>query len=211
MVPRQLRNTAAIAAGIAVVLVMTAGLAACNKTQDTNQTGTAPLSDSESQSLETGADTVDTMAEAEVEPTIVGRLVPTETPTPDPADDPLYPIMTERLPGVPLPAAAVLVSYDQPSEESDIAATYVIEGVTGNELTDWFKENMVQAGWEEPEERDGALIFLHTTERSARFEDEDDNQRTATVFVDSLAKLEGGTTFTVIVEVPAEGKDQTSD
>jgi hypothetical protein len=150
---------------------------------------------------ETGPEDADATPPADARPTIIARRGPTATPTVDPAAQPLAPVESGQLPGVVIPAGAFLIDFDEPYEDQDAVATYVINGVDSEELYGWFLEHMVGAGWGEPEERDGTLIFLHSSELSARFAD-DDLERTATVFFDSLEELEGGTTFTLVVEAP---------
>lgn len=205
------RRQRSVAAAAVLALIMAVGTAACSQNADQAERTAPQNADVEvSDGAEQMAGEEATGAEAdEAVPTVVARLVPTATPTADPADDPLFPVASERLPGVPLPAGASLVRFDEAvertedTEGSDAVGTYVIEGVDSATLYDWFVEHMADEGWGEPEDRDGALIFLHTVEESARFEGEESSQRTATVYFDTLADLERGTTFTVIVEVPA--------
>lgn len=185
-----------------LALVLVLGVAACSSNE-----GQSVPTDNEQVANESaeGQGQEDAVAAPppDAEPTIISRAGPTATPTVDPATQPMAPIESGQLAGVVIPAGAFLLDYDEAWEEQDAVATYVINGVASDELFDWFVEQMVAAGWGEPEERDGSLIFLHTSQLSARFADEE-LERTATVFFDSLDDLEGGTTFTLVVEAPQE-------
>jgi hypothetical protein len=209
------------AAGALLALVFVVGVAACSSADQTEQQSLDVSQDnggSGAQGLIAGAGSDDGGAEAEsgselapaeaagdagAQPTVVLRTGPTATPTVDPESEPLAPVESDRLPGVVIPAGAFLIEHSEASGEQDAVATFVIRGVDADELYDWFAEHMTAAGWDEPEDRDGTLIFLHGEQLSARFADEG-LQRTATVFFESLGDLEKGTTFTLVVEAPQE-------
>jgi hypothetical protein len=184
-----------------LALVLVLGVAACSDNE--GQSGQAEPEQVANESIESQGQEDAEAPDPDAEPTVVQRAGPPPTPTVDPASQPLAPIESGQVTGVVIPAGAFLLDYDEAWEEQDAVATYVINGVESDELYDWFVEQMVAAGWGEPEERDGSLIFLHTSQLSARFADEE-LERTATVFIDSLDDLEGGTTFTLVVEAPLE-------
>lgn len=130
-------------------------------------------------------------------PTAVRRRLPTPTPTVDPAADPLFPIEIEALPGVPVPIGARAVEIVTATAESDARVDFALpEGTSAEEITAWFREQMPELGWEESEERDGAVIFLHTEQLSARHADQG-IERTAMVLFDTLSDEAD---FTVLAE-----------
>lgn len=131
------------------------------------------------------------------EPTAVRRRLPTATPTLDPAADPLAPVELEALPGVPVPIGARAVEVVSATAETDARVDFALpEGTTAEEMTAWFREQMPEMGWEESEERDGAVIFLHTEQLSARHAGEG-VERTAMVLFDTLSDEAD---FTVLAE-----------
>jgi len=131
------------------------------------------------------------------EPTAIRRLEPTPTPTLDPAADPLAPIELEALPGVPVPIGARVVEVVTATAESDARVDFALpEGTTTEAMTAWFRERMPEMGWEESDERDGAVIFLHTEQLSARHAGEG-IERTAMVLFDTLSDEAD---FTVLAE-----------
>lgn len=125
-------------------------------------------------------------------PTIVARIPRTPTPT---AVDPLAVVPSAAIEGIVVPAGAELVDEAAATDDTDARADYRIEGVDAAELSEWFGAHMPDAGWGEPEERDGALVFIHTTQLSARHATVG-QKRTATVFFG----LEEGADFTLLVE-----------
>lgn len=127
-------------------------------------------------------------------PTVIRRAPRTATPT---AVDPLAPVTSKAIPGVPVPAAAVLVDSTPPTAEGDARADYRIEGVEPDALAEWFSREMTKAGWGEPEERDGALVFVHDSQLSERFAGLG-QKRSATVVFDLTDDVD----FTLLVEAP---------
>ncbi len=133
------------------------------------------------------------------QPSPVARMEPTATATVDPAEEPLAPVGSEELAGIVVPAAAELVDFVEAGEETDARADYRIEveGVDSEVLYEWFVTQMMEQGWGEPEDRDGALIFLHETELGARFADLG-QKRTATVIFDLTDEVD----FSILAEAP---------
>jgi hypothetical protein len=127
-------------------------------------------------------------------PTVIRRAPRTATPT---AVDPLAAVTSKAVPGVPVPAAAELVESMPATADGDARADYRIEGVESDALSEWFSREMAKAGWGEPEERDGALVFVHDSELSERFA-ELGQKRTATVVFDLTDDVD----FTLLVEAP---------
>lgn len=130
-------------------------------------------------------------------PTAVVRQEPTPTATVDPAAEPLAPVASEALPGIVVPAAATLVELVEPTEDRDGRADYAIEDVDEEALYEWFVTELPKLDWDEPEDRDGSLIFLHRTELSRRFA-ELGQKRTATI----VFGLVDGAAFSILAEAP---------
>jgi hypothetical protein len=142
---------------------------------------------------------------AEPSATAIVRREPTVTPTPEP--DPMSVVFTDLLPGVPIPYSAQLVLSDIGHEGAgegtesagiDTLVEYSVSDADAATLREWFLEHMPAAGWDEGEERDGALLFRHLEERAARASGEDP-MRTATIFFD----LRDGVSFSVLAELAA--------
>jgi hypothetical protein len=134
-------------------------------------------------------------ATAVITPTVVARRPVTPTP------DPLSAVPAADLPGVVVPAGATRTAFTAASAEADANADYTMPGTDTEALTAWFRTEMAKAGWKEDEERDGALIFLHGEQVSARYADEG-LKRTCTVFFDAGSAPEGGTSFSIVAEAP---------
>ncbi|MCB0216380.1 MAG: hypothetical protein H6648_09435 [Caldilineae bacterium] len=132
-------------------------------------------------------------------PTVVARMEPTATATVDPAAEPMAAVASEGLPGIVVPAAAELVELVEAGEDTDARADYRIdvEGVDGDALYAWFSTELPKLGWGEPEDRDGALIFLHETELGQRFA-ELGQKRTATLIFDPTDDID----VSILVEAP---------
>ena len=132
-------------------------------------------------------------------PTVVARMEPTATATVDPASEPLAAVASEALPGIVVPAAAELVEAIEAGEDTDARADYRIEveGVDAEALYEWFSTELPKLGWGEPEDRDGALIFLHETELSQRFA-ELGQKRTATLIFEPTEDID----VSILVEAP---------
>lgn len=119
--------------------------------------------------------------------TVMRRREPTPTPTVDPAANPLFPIELDALPGIAVPIGARAVEVIEATEDADARVDFELPpDTTVEEMTAWFREQMPEHGWEESEERDGALVFLHDDEISARYASEG-LKRTATVLFDTLS------------------------
>lgn len=131
-----------------------------------------------------------------VTPTVIVRVPVTPTP------DPLSPIAAPDLPEVVVPAGASRTAFSPADETADANAEYTMPGLDTEALTAWFRAEMTKAGWTEDEERDGALIFLHGKQLSARYAGEG-LKRTCTVFFDTGTAPEGGAAFSVVAEAPA--------
>ncbi len=139
----------------------------------------------------------------EPSPTAVVRREPTATPTPEP--DPLAPVDSVVVPGIPVPYAAQLVVSDSgqgPAGEgksgTDSLAEYLVADTDAAGLRAWFLDQMPAAGWDEGEERDDTLVFRHLEQRSARA-DADEPMRTATIFFE----IREGVSFSILAEAPA--------
>jgi hypothetical protein len=141
---------------------------------------------------------------SEPERTAVPRRAPAATPTPEP--DPLSPVESAVVPGVPVPYAAQLVLLDTGQEGasgSDWLAEYLVPDAADDELRDWFLRQMPEFGWDEGEDRDGALLFRHTSEPSAR--EGEGAYRAATI----VFARRGGVSFSILAEPAAEGPPAT--
>lgn len=125
-------------------------------------------------------------------PTIVARIPRTPTPT---AIDPLAPVPSRAIDGIVVPAGAELVDSTAATDDTDARADYRIDDVEAGDLSDWFATHLQDAGWEAPDDRDGALVFIHSEQLSARHATVG-QKRTATVFFG----LEEGADFTLLVE-----------
>lgn len=138
-------------------------------------------------------------------PTAVERREPTPTPTPD---DPWYAVEAEGLPGVPVPQGAELVGELSPADEDrDARADYALsEDMTLDELYEWYLETMPEWDWDEGEDKDGGLVFLHQEQLSARYAAEG-LSRTATVIFEAIVD---GADFSLLVEAP-EGEEAEDD
>ena len=127
-------------------------------------------------------------------PSLVARAPRTATPT---VSDPLAAVRSKVIAGVVVPAGAKLVESTAASAGADARADYRIDGVDAGALSTWFAEHLPQAGWGAPEDRDGALVFLHETELSARHASLG-QKRTVTVIFDLTDEVD----FTLLVEAP---------
>lgn len=127
-------------------------------------------------------------------PTIVARVPRTATPT---AIDPLAVVPAEGIEGIVVPAGAELIEITAATDDADARADYRIADVDAEALSAWFAEHWPAAGWGEPEDRDGALVFVHTKALSARHASVG-QKRSATVVFD----LDEGIDFTLLVEAP---------
>jgi hypothetical protein len=132
-------------------------------------------------------------------PTVVERDDPVPTATPEAPTDPLSPVGSKPLPGVVVPAGATLVRFSPATADTDARADYAMEDADAEALAAWFLEELPQAGWGTGRDSDGALIFLHRDELSARHADEG-LKRTLTVFLDSVDDAD----FSLVVEAAAE-------
>lgn len=135
---------------------------------------------------------------APVTPTVVARLLPTATPTVDPAADPWFAVADPDLADVPVPIGAKRVAFEAATADLDAAAEYAMEDYDPDKIVDWYKEHMPAFGWGLDGEEDGSYVFLHTTEKSDRFADKG-LKRTATLL------LSGSTDeadWTLLVESP---------
>jgi len=128
--------------------------------------------------------------------TVVARTARTATPTPV---DPLSPVPSQAIDGVVVPSSAELVDSTPATDDTDARVDYRIDGVETDELQAWFTKHMPALGWDEPEARDDALVFLHTRDLSARHAGLG-QKRTAMVVFD----LEDGVDFTLLVEAPKQ-------
>jgi hypothetical protein len=133
--------------------------------------------------------------------TAVARREPSSTPTPLP--DPMSPVNSRHVPGVVVPFSAQLTLMDadqgaEPEAGTDLLVEYLIPEGDADTLRAWFREHMAAGGWDEGEDRDGALMFRHTTEHSLRG-DEDEPMRTVTIFFG----LSDGATISILAEAPA--------
>lgn len=141
-------------------------------------------------------------------PTTVERREPTPTPTPD---DPWYAVEADGLPGVPVPQGAELVGELSPADEDrDARADYALgEDMTLDELYEWYLETMPEWDWDEGEDKDGGLVFLHQEQLSARYAAEG-LSRTATVIFEAIVD---GADFSLLVEAPEgeEADDESAD
>jgi len=134
------------------------------------------------------ADATEAVAAPPSTPTAVRRRLPTPTPTVDPAEQPLYPSEHDALPGIPVPLGARVVEVVAATEDADARVDFALpDDVTEDDVTAWFREQMPEHGWAESEERDGAVVFLHTEELSARHADEG-LERTAMVLFETLSE-----------------------
>jgi len=137
-------------------------------------------------------------------PTVIARRAPPPTATVDAAKEPMAPVAVEGLPGIVVPAAARLVRLDEGSSTEDALGAFGMSDTDGDELAAWFEEQLGAEGWVLEGERDGALLFEHSADTSARFAEEG-LKRSATVFFDVAEELkEGETGFTIVVEMPLE-------
>lgn len=144
---------------------------------------------------------------ATVTPTVVARLLPTSTPTVDPKADPWFAVADPDLRDVPVPIGAKRVAYAPATADLDAAAEYSIDEFDADKLVDWYKEHMTAFGWGLDSEEDGSYVFLHTTEKSARFADKG-LKRTATLL------LSGSTDeadWTLLVEAPKGAATSATD
>jgi len=164
---------------VLICLVGTVTLAACSQ-------GGPP---------ESAAETA-TPARPRATSTIVFRLAPPATRTP--AVDPLAPVESDDLSGVVVPAGAELIDYVAP--DPDARADYHMAGVDYETLNAWFRDQLPRVGWDEGKDTDGALMFLHTTQLSARYAGVG-LKRTATIFFE---ETDEGVDFSLLVEAPEE-------
>jgi hypothetical protein len=148
-------------------------------------------------------DVIEAVSPVPAEPTTtpVPRREPSATPTPEP--DPMAPVSSSHVPGVVIPYSAevALVDAEQtgsdPAAASDLLVEYLIPDADDDALRAWFTEHMPAAGWDEGEDRDGALIFRHRTERSQRG-DPDEPMRVVTIFFG----LSDGASVSIVAEPP---------
>lgn len=137
---------------------------------------------------ETDAPTTPVAQAPVLDPTPVKRREPTATATVDPAANPLFPIEVDALPGIPVPIGARTIDVIEATEDTDARVDFALpEGTTIQEMTAWFREQMPEHGWEESEERDGAVVFLHGEQLSARHASQG-LERTAMVLFDTLSE-----------------------
>ncbi|MEO8083462.1 MAG: hypothetical protein ABI780_06530 [Ardenticatenales bacterium] len=175
------RHPAALLIASALVGCTALALAACG--------GSAPSPADDSAATPSGA---------AVTPTVVARLLPTSTPTVDPKADPWFAVADPDLRDVPVPIGAKRVAFAPATADLDAAAEYSIDDFDADKLVDWYKDHMTAFGWGLDSEEDGSYVFLHTTEKSARFADKG-LKRTATLL------LSGSTDeadWTLLVEAP---------
>lgn len=119
--------------------------------------------------------------------TVVRRRLPTPTPTVDPAANPLFPIELDALPGIVVPIGARVVETIEATDDADARIDFALPpDTTIDDMTAWFREQMPEQGWEESEERDGALVFLHDDQISERYASEG-LKRTALILFDTLS------------------------
>ncbi len=131
-------------------------------------------------------------------PTIIARSEPTATPTIDPADQPLYPVESAEIAGVPVPLAATVVEHVAGTADTDARLELAMPDYDEQTIYDWYSEQMPLFGWSDVEDRDGSLVFLHDEQLSDRFADEG-LKRTATVL---FFTLNDEASWTMIVEEP---------
>lgn len=206
----------------ALLLTLVVGAVACNSATEEAQTvedsGTPViierLSDRDSEAAAGAVAEVTSELASDATPeteasgaTLVARLPATATPTQPP--DPLSVTTSDVLPGIAVPLGAELLKHAMATDSTDASADYVVAGIDNDTLFEWFREHMSELGWVEDEERDGALIFLHEEQLSARYADEEE-PRTATVFFGTVDGLpEDAGSFTIIAESPydSDGAD----
>ncbi|MCE7938213.1 MAG: hypothetical protein DYG90_06360 [Chloroflexi bacterium CFX6] len=116
------------------------------------------------------------------------------TPTPV---DPLAVAPAEGIDGVVVPAGAELIEITAATDDADARADYRIADVDAAALSAWFAEHWPEAGWGEPEDRDGALVFEHAEQLSARHATVGQKRSATVVF-----GLDEGIDFTLLVEAP---------
>lgn len=135
-----------------------------------------------------------TAAAPEGTPTIVRRARPTASPT---AVDPLAPVAVKELPGIVVPAGATLVRFSPATPDADASADFRLAGADGAALGAWFQDQLPALGWERGDDLDGALLFLHGSQLSARHAGEG-LKRSATILFAPGEEID----FTLIVEAP---------
>lgn len=153
----------------------------------------------------TATEPAELTASPEPSPSVVGRAGPTMTA--DAAAIRLAPLPSDVIPDVVIPGGAELIEYVEPTESSDARADYLMPDSEASEIRNWFREQMPEVGWDEPTTRDGALIFIHSTQLSQRFAREG-LRRTATVVFD---ESDEALTITLIVEEPIGAADRAGD
>lgn len=132
-------------------------------------------------------------------PTIVERVIASATPVVIQAN-PLAAVESKEITGVVVPAGAELKDYTPPTDSADARADYILGGVDLDVVRQWFLEQMPALGWDDGKSSDGSIIFLHTSQVSARYAREG-LRRTATVHME---ETDDGVQFTLLVEEPAE-------
>lgn len=127
-------------------------------------------------------------------PTVITRREPSPTPTPEP--DPLEPVASRVLADIPVPYGATLVTFSLGRVSADALADYALADADSTVLRDWFAEHMRAYGWDEPTPKDGALVFLHESQRPLRAPDDEDARRTTTI----IFERKEGVAFTILSE-----------
>ena len=135
-----------------------------------------------------------TEAAARPSPTIVTRITPEVVVL----SDPLEPVESEEIPGVVVPAGATLTDFEPATGDADARADYHMDGIDPQSLRDWFSKELPAVGWAQGRDMEGSLMFLHTTQLSARYAREG-LKRTCMVHFEST---DDGVDFAVIAEEP---------
>jgi hypothetical protein len=68
-----------------------------------------------------------------------------------------------NVPDVPIYPGAVLREAVV-GEDLDPTEYYVVSGTTENEILQWYRQRMPEAGWEASGDPDGTFVFYHTVE-----------------------------------------------
>jgi len=174
-------------------------LAACGSGSDGEPLAVEAPTSAESSTIEATQAVTETLP-----PTVVQRREPPPTATIDPSEQPLAPVTVDVLPGIVVPAAALLVDSEPATSDQDARADFTMADTDVDTLVEWFREQLALADWTLAEERDGALVFLHVDDLSARFAEEG-LKRTASVFFDTLDDVEDNeVSFTIVAEAPKE-------
>jgi hypothetical protein len=129
-------------------------------------------------------------------PTVVERREPTMTPTATPT--PLTPVLSVVIPDMPVPYAAELRRFAQGGQTADALADYSLADADADTLRQWYLEQMPAYGWDKGEDRDGALIFQHLTQKSIHPAEGEDDARTATILFDRADDI----AISILCELP---------